>query len=1160
MANFNVSVDETVNKVTVDESTQSLIVRGVGAQGPAGTTDHGALTGLADDDHTQYLNTSRADTWLATKTTSNLTEGSNLYFTDERAQDAVGSALADSSTVDLTYNDGSNTISASVIQAGLDHGSIGGLSDDDHTQYHNDSRANTWLGTKSTSDLAEGSNLYFTNERVDDRVNSLLVAGSNISLSYNDLANTLTISSSGGGGGGSSDSFQTIQTDTGTYPAASSPLDTLILTTDDTAAYSFDGDSTTDTVSLIIEDASETNRGLMNTQSQTFNGFKTFSNDVTNTPLNYAFKIQTNDFLTGNISNANTISFLNQLTLNDDFDRSNWVAIATLSGVAHNSNGDVSTILGEYANVVLNGSGTVDAAIGVNSVLEVNNAGVTILESVGYQSSIDVNDGLVANARGLNVEINDNGGTINYAYGVSISALSGTNQIGMHIIDTNFGNSTSLTGVFVDLSQSTSTNRKIGYYSNDGALSINGNYETQSNLFVDTINGISGSLTISNGTPISNTDVFMTNLPGLLVANDDFAIGPLGIGFTAVGFVSQFEIASGKTVDRMTGALGGFAVGPGSTGGTVTNSVCFDAFGTINMGGGTVNITNAYAYKIDSKFLDYSPTNPFGFYSNFAGINHLLGGDAIGIGGTTLGDFWKFDNLNQTTDIVVDHVLENAEKLKTLNYVSTINTNGATSTLGFVNAVFEAEITGNDDISGSSDSVGGISASLNISGNANVPATYGSFSVSEIQGNGDSPLIVGASAQANSSGDGDIDSLFGVNAQANATGAGNVPYIAGIFATSENTDATTTLHAGAAGEANFYGAGTQSSLTGVYGIANNQSNGTITSAEGYRAKVYNDGAGSITNAYGFIVESLDGTTKYGFHNTLTNQGVKNLFTETKINEIYVDNPAGVSFTVDHSDTITGNISNSFTSASNINLQLNGSFDRANSFGIGQNINVNLYDDSDISYLVSALNQATHQGDGVVGTLAGVIGGVYLDSAGGGSVTVAAGVNATVEAISGTISTGVGVSSEILESGGSITTGYAFRCENIQATTKYGIYIDVSDADNFLSGGLEVDGRFRTNQGSNIAAANDLTLGSDGNVFTITGNTTINAIISTGWQNGSSVTLKFTGTPTVKHNTAGGAGTAVIMLAGSIDLSAADDTILGLTLIDGEWQETFRKVA
>lgn len=55
------------------------------------------------------------------------------------------------------------------------------------------------LAPFSTDDLAEGSNLYFTDERVDDRVGNLLVAGANISLTYDDGADTLTIASTSGG-------------------------------------------------------------------------------------------------------------------------------------------------------------------------------------------------------------------------------------------------------------------------------------------------------------------------------------------------------------------------------------------------------------------------------------------------------------------------------------------------------------------------------------------------------------------------------------------------------------------------------------------------------------------------------------------------------------------------------------------------------------------------------------------------------------------------------------------------------------------------------------------------------------------------------------------------------------------------------------------------
>lgn len=53
----------------------------------------------------------------------------------------------------------------------VDHNSLNNLTvGDPHTQYHTDARALTWLGTRSTSDLVEGTNLYYTNARADARV------------------------------------------------------------------------------------------------------------------------------------------------------------------------------------------------------------------------------------------------------------------------------------------------------------------------------------------------------------------------------------------------------------------------------------------------------------------------------------------------------------------------------------------------------------------------------------------------------------------------------------------------------------------------------------------------------------------------------------------------------------------------------------------------------------------------------------------------------------------------------------------------------------------------------------------------------------------------------------------------------------------------------
>lgn len=69
-----------------------------------------------------------------------------------------------------------------------DHGALTGLADDDHTQYHNDTRGD-----------ARYLQLSGVSEAVDDRVAALLVAGTNIALTYDDGAGTLTIDASGGG-------------------------------------------------------------------------------------------------------------------------------------------------------------------------------------------------------------------------------------------------------------------------------------------------------------------------------------------------------------------------------------------------------------------------------------------------------------------------------------------------------------------------------------------------------------------------------------------------------------------------------------------------------------------------------------------------------------------------------------------------------------------------------------------------------------------------------------------------------------------------------------------------------------------------------------------------------------------------------------------------
>ena len=73
-------------------------------------------------------------------------------------------------------------------------------------KYYTDARADSAAGTRiantSTDSISEGStNLYLTNERIDDRIAALLIGGTNITVTYSDDSDKLRIDGVAGGGG-----------------------------------------------------------------------------------------------------------------------------------------------------------------------------------------------------------------------------------------------------------------------------------------------------------------------------------------------------------------------------------------------------------------------------------------------------------------------------------------------------------------------------------------------------------------------------------------------------------------------------------------------------------------------------------------------------------------------------------------------------------------------------------------------------------------------------------------------------------------------------------------------------------------------------------------------------------------------------------------------
>jgi hypothetical protein len=102
---------------------------------------------IPEGSNNQYYTQGRFDNAFAAKTTTNLSEGSNLYYTTTRANTDFDTRLATKTTSNLS--EGSNL-------------------------YYTTTRANTdfdtRLATKTTSNISEGSNLYHTVDRVRNAI------------------------------------------------------------------------------------------------------------------------------------------------------------------------------------------------------------------------------------------------------------------------------------------------------------------------------------------------------------------------------------------------------------------------------------------------------------------------------------------------------------------------------------------------------------------------------------------------------------------------------------------------------------------------------------------------------------------------------------------------------------------------------------------------------------------------------------------------------------------------------------------------------------------------------------------------------------------------------------------------------------------------------
>jgi hypothetical protein len=132
-------------------TNQALVYNGsvwtastIAAGGGGGVTDHGALTGLEDNDHPQYVLSATNNT--LSSTVSNHIASASVHFTQAEIDHGGILGLSDNDHPQYVLSSTNNTLSSLVndhitsasvhfTQAEIDHGSILGLSDNDHPQY-----------------------------------------------------------------------------------------------------------------------------------------------------------------------------------------------------------------------------------------------------------------------------------------------------------------------------------------------------------------------------------------------------------------------------------------------------------------------------------------------------------------------------------------------------------------------------------------------------------------------------------------------------------------------------------------------------------------------------------------------------------------------------------------------------------------------------------------------------------------------------------------------------------------------------------------------------------------------------------------------------------------------------------------------------------------